>query len=174
MPRAISSALQVELSKPVTRVGYLVELSTSPVLRWCDVGTVNWNGFVWVAYDLQLSGLGGSAERAGNVSLTVQNLDNAAAASLIDADMSSVICDVYQIAPAATAVEDVVHIGRYMLGDMEIEVDSLKAELVPENSLQDFSPRRRIDPSFGFKFALPEGTQIVWENEIYVVEPSDG
>lgn len=170
MGRTVTAALQAELSKPITRIGYLLEFSSLPILRWCDVGDVTWNGFIFSEYDVEVRGLGGSADGASNASLKVQNLDDAAASVFVDMDMGAVTLDVWQVAPAAVALADVVQIGRFMLGDLEIGIDYLTAPLIPERSLDAFSPRRRVDPSNGFKFALPAGTKISWENEIYVVE----
>lgn len=173
MARTIQTSVQSEFDKPVTRVGYLVELSTSPALRWCDLGTLAWGGNTYVAYDFTVRGIVGvGVGRAGT--LEVQNLDDAAAAALVDADMSSVICTIWQVAPAAIDATGVnstpgMKLGEFHIGDMEITLDKLRIQLVATSAMSAFSPRRRVDPANGFYYALPEGTQIAWENEVYVV-----
>lgn len=169
MPRVISTALQAEFDKQITRVGYLVQVNVSPVLRWCNVGSVSWSGFTWNAYDFDLRGVGGSTERVAQPTLKVQNLDSAAAQVFMTADMSTLTLDVYQIAPSATAAGDAVRVGKYFVGYCEIGTDALDVRLVPEVLLDAFSPRRKIDSGAGFKYALPEGTQIAWGNEVYFV-----
>lgn len=164
MPRSISSALQAEFSKPITRVGYLLSISLSPVLQWCSVGTVNWDSKVWVDYSFDIRGIGGDEE----VVLTVQNVDNAVAAAFMDADLAAVDAEVWQVAPAALGSSDVVRVGRFMFGPVDIAPDKMTARLVQENSIDAFSPRDRVDPANGFSYALPEGAKIYWENEVYV------
>src|SRR5574343_333409 len=111
MPRTVSTALQAELDKTITRLGYFISLSTSPVLQMSNVGTQSWNSKVWVDYSFEVTGIG----NAGEVQLRIQNLDSLAAATFMTADMSQVTCDVWQFAPAALAVGDVAKLGRFML-----------------------------------------------------------
>lgn len=169
MPRTISTALQAEFNKTITRVGYLVEFSTTPTQRWCSVGTVSWNGNTWNAYDFELRGAGGAADRVVQPTLKVQNLDSAAAAVFLDANLSNLTAEVWQVAPSAVGTNDPVRLGKYFVGYLEVGLDSLDMRLVPEVLLDAFSPRRRIDSSNGFDYALPQGTQIAWGNEIYFV-----
>lgn len=174
MARTISTALQAELDKTVTRIGYLLELNTSPVLRWCNLGEVTWDSVVWVPYDFELSGVGSADDGPSRASLKVQNLDSAAAAALLDADMAALVLDVWQVAPAATGASDVIRLGRYLVDDLEISTDKLELRLLPEGSVDAFSPRKRIDPSNGFNYALAPGVTIAWESEIYVVGDNRG
>ena len=169
MPRAVSAALQTELSKTITRLGYLLSFSTTPPLRLCNVGAVEWNGLIFIEYDFTLEGAGYDVNGSNPCTLRIQNLDDAVAALFSLADFSAVTCDVWQIAPAAVATADAARLGRYALGECEIGVDWMRLQLEPENALAAFSPRRRVDPSYGFYHALPEGSKIAWENEVYIV-----
>lgn len=169
MPRTISTALQAELDKTVTRLGYLVSLNASPAVRLCDLGTVTWNSLSWSSADIEVRGIGGSTEKLAQPSLKIQNLDDVIGAGLMNADMSSLTVDVYQVAAGALAVGDVVRLGRYFVNSAEIGLDSATVSLVPEVLVDAYSPRRRIDTGSGFSYALPEGTQIAWGNEIYFV-----
>ena len=201
MARAIPATLQAEFDKPVTRVGYLLELSTSPPLRWSDLGTLVWKGNTFIAYDFTVQGLVGSGIGRGGT-LQVQNLDDAAAAALVSADMSALTCSLWAVAPTALddtgpggplsalllenadgltfenddflIIEDnppspVVKLGQFSLGEMEIELDALRLRLIAASAVDAFAPRRRVDTGQGFNYALPEGTQIPWEGDIYVV-----
>lgn len=175
MARGISGDLQIELSKTITRVGYLLEFSgLSQTLRWCDIGNVTWNGNIFVPYEFTISGIGDSVDGNRTPSLKVQNLDNAAAAIFANADMSAAKLTAWQVAPAAVDPEDPVPLGVFMFGDMEIGLDTLSLRLVNELMLDAYAPRRRVDPANGFNYAMPEGTQIAWENEIYIVEHNRG
>lgn len=201
MARSIPATLQAEFDKTVTRVGYLVELSTAPPLRWCDLSTLAWDGKTFVTYDLTVKGISGAGISRGGT-LEVQNLDDAAAAALVNGDMSSVTCSIWAVAPSAmddtgpggslsallledstglmfededylilesSAPSPVVKLGEFGIGSMEIALDKLTLQLVSSNYIESFSPRRRVDVGNGFAYALPEGTQIAWENEVYVV-----
>lgn len=174
MPRSVSAALQIELSKVVTRVGYLLSVNAAPALRWCNLETVNWNGMVFVDYGFEVSGVGGSVDGPAAAVLSVQNLDNAVAAAFAVIDVTTTTVDLWQVAPAATATADVVKLGRYLLGPMQIELERLTVRLIPENSLDAFSPRRRVDQANGFFYALPEYSKIPWESEVYVVGSDRG
>lgn len=167
MARTISTALQAEFDKSVTRVGYLLELNTSPTLRWCDVGQVTWQGNTYVPFDFDVSGVGSGVSKTAR--LEIQNLDSAVAAILLGAQASALICDLWQVAPSATGNADVVRLGKFLFADMEIKLDKLQARLISQSSIDAFSPRRRVDPYNGFNYALPEGAVIAWENDLYIV-----
>ena len=171
MSRSISSPLATEFAKRVTRVGYLVQISGGAYpLNLCDLDTVSWDAKVWSAYSFALSGIGSG----GEAGLEIQNLDSAIASYFSSLDLSSATCDVWQVAPSALGASDVVRLGRYMLGACEITTDRMGVRLIPQRSLTSFSPRRRIDPSNGFNFAIPDGTKIPWESELYIVGDERG
>lgn len=177
MPRTISAALQIEFDKPVTRIGYLLAFATSPALRLCDLGTVDWNPGdgtkVFAQYDFDVSGLGGEDGGPLDGRLSFQNLDNAIAATLLAAPVPTSV-DVYQVAPSATTTADVKRVGRYSLGNIELDPTRLQVSLIAEKSSAAFSPRRRVDPLNGFSYAQPVGSKIAWENEVYIVGSDRG
>lgn len=173
MARTVPAAVQAEFDKSVTTVGYLVEILTSPPLRFCDVATVTHGGKTFIPYDFTIRGLSGSNVARGGV-LEIQNLDDTAASVFVDADMSAVKCNVWQVAPNAADATGAnttpaIKLGEFSLGALDISLDRLTVQLISPASLDAFAPRRRVDPSNGFRYALPDGTQIAWENEIYVV-----
>lgn len=169
MPRTISTALQAEFNKTVTRVGYLVQVNVSPVVRWCNVGTVSWNSNTWSAFDFEVQGFTASADAVAQPTLNVQNLDSSAASTFLNANMSTLSIDVYQVAPSALAVGDVVRLGKFFVSSCEISLDKAQLRLIPEVLMDAFSPRRKIDAGSGFNFALADGTQIYWNGETYLV-----
>jgi hypothetical protein len=177
MSRTVTAALQVELSKTITRLGYLLSFTFpagSPI-RMCNIGTVNWMGSPYIDYDFTLSGIGSAAERTAEPSLSIQNLDSVIAATFIDANFALVTVDAWQVAPAAVStLADVVSLGRYMVGEYDLELEKMTMHLIPEGAIDDFSPRLRVDPANGLKFALPRGKKIPWGSEIYVAGSADG
>jgi hypothetical protein len=168
--RTISAALTAENAKTITELGYLVRFSTPSPIQVCDIGTLVWNSMTFIKFGFKIPGLGGSVDAAQEPSFTAQNLDNSIGAELMNADFSKVICDVWQVSRNATAVSDAVRLGRFMCNGCSITNERIEMRLLAENSLDSFSPRRRIDPYNGFYYALPDGTKIVWENETYMAE----
>lgn len=174
MPRTITAALAVELAKTVTSVGYLIQINASQILRWSNLGDVTYLGVPWVDVDFAIEGLSWDSDRDPECSLQIQNLDNAIAALFLNEAMADVTVDLYQFARGALASGDASQLARFVLGNTKIKLDKLEVPLIGQSSLSEFSPRRRIDQVNGFYFALPRGTQLVWENEILIAEPENG
>jgi hypothetical protein len=168
MPRVISTALQTEHDKTITRVGYLLSITmATSVLQLSNIGDVTWNSKLFINSDFNVSGIGGGSDGR----LTIQNLDKLVGDVFASMDMSNVTCDVYYVAPSAVALSDVKQLGKYSFGDCDIGLDILQVQLIALNA---FSPRRRIDPSFGFYYAMPDGSKITWEGETYIVGQERG
>ena len=173
MPRTITSALQTELSKQITSVGYLMQINGSQILRWTDIGDVTYNSVPWVGVDMDITGLKLDPDRDPECDLSVQNLDSAVAALFLTEAMADVTVDLYQFARGALATGDAAYMFKLVFDSMQIKVDRLTAHLSAYSSLYAFSPRRRVEVSTGFSYALPRGTQIAWGNEIFIVEPDN-
>lgn len=174
MPRSISAALQAELDKTVTQVGYLVQWNTAPLLRWSNLGDLDWASVPWVDFDFTVEGLRFDQERELECTIRTQNLDNAIAGQFLGTQMADVTVDLYQLARGALAAGDPVKLATFAVDSCEIGLAVLEARLVSVASLYAFSPRRRVDLANGFAYALQQGAQVAWENEIFVFEEDRG
>ncbi|MBL0142665.1 MAG: hypothetical protein IPP91_11330 [Betaproteobacteria bacterium] len=173
MPRKISTALDTELAKTITSVGYLIEMVMSSTLRMSNLGTVSWDGYPWVGVDFSLDNMEASEAGRMTPSLAIQNLDSAMAALFLTDNMADVRVTCRQFARGALGVADVVTLFTLAVGEARIGLKEIVIQLVPEMNAA-FSPRRRVDPSFGFSYALPRGSQVAWENEIFTTEAANG
>lgn len=172
--RTLSSALLTELDKTVTEVGYLVQWGTSPVMRWSDLGEITWDSRIWVPVDFTLQGLDFDGEAELSATLTVQNLDSVAAGAFLGAAVPDVAVEIHQFARGALAAGDAPRIAVMAIDGCEIGLDRVTVRLIEQSALSSFAPRRSIDASHGFRFALPAGTMIAWESELFIAEPEDG
>ncbi len=170
MPRIITVALQNELSLPVTRVGYLVQWNGSFPYRWSNIGAVTYNAVPWIDFDFSLTGLEFDPEKEQSATLTAGNLDDAAAAFFLQEVVSDMTVDIYQFAGGALATGDAPKLARLAVGAVSSGLDTTEVQLVSYATSESFSPRRRIDTYNGFNFALPAGTKLPWENQIFILE----
>lgn len=173
MPRDTSAAFDAEIDKPITAVGYLMQINASQTLRWCDIGDQTYMGFPWVDVDMEIKGLRWEIDRDVEFSFEVSNLDNAVAAIFLTEQMADVTVDLWQFARGALADGDAVHIARCVIDSCRIKPDRMEASCSGQASMSAFSPRRRIDSTNGFKFALPRGTVIQWGGETFVTEQEE-
>jgi hypothetical protein len=172
--RAVSTGLQAELDKTVTRIGYLLQINGSEIRRWSNLGDTTYLAVPWAGVDFDISGLRWDTDRDPDCTLKVSNLDSAVAAWFMLEQLQDVTVDIYQFAPAALADGDASYLAKFVFDSCQIKLDVLEARLVAYSSLYAYSPRRRVDSSNGFNFALPKGTQVTWGNEVYIVEPENG
>lgn len=172
MPRSISAALQTKFDAPVTQVFYLLQLNGSQIVRWSNGGDVTVLGVPWVNMDFEIDGLEwrGGALVSGH--LRAQNLDNALGGLFLNEPMADVTVDIHQV--ERNVLSDPQYLGTLVMDDSTINLDFLEAALVSSQSASAKSPRRRVDASNGFHYALPKGTQIAWGNEIFILEPYRG
>lgn len=171
MPRTVSSGLQTELNKPITSVGYLLQINASITMRWSNIGDVTYQGVPWTGVDLVISGLKWDPDRDPECSISVQNLDSAVAALFQTEAMADVTVDLYQFARGALTSGDAVQLARFVFdGRVQIKVDRIEAHLAAQSSLYSFAPRRRVEVSTGFSYALPRGTQIAFGTETLITE----
>lgn len=183
MSRTVSAALSTQLGNPVTSVGYLVEIvSSGKTRRWSNIGQVTWNSLTWYDVDFSIEGLNFDVEVELTAVLKIQNIavlaDEIVRASelfLDDADkLYDVPVTIYQFEREALAVADVPKIAVMAINDAAMEDELVAVSLVEKKSNAMFAPRRRINAAHGMEFALPPGSQILWEQEILILEPEDG
>lgn len=178
MTRAVTAALQAELSKTVTRLGYLARITlsvvagatrSSQVLQWSNLGDVTYAGTLWVGVDLDVQNLKFDANQDPTCSIKVQNLDNQLSAFMLTVDMTDATVELYQFAPAALANGDAVQLALMVVDDCTIDLDYIQMKLVPAAGAYAWSPRRRVDSAYGFGYALPAGSILPWGSETFVL-----
>lgn len=176
MPRKVSIGFQTELSKQVTQLGYLVQITTSQVMRWSNMGAQTYKGVPWIDVDFTIEGLSFRPDQDPRCTLRVQNLDNVAGALFLNEDMADAVIDIYQFSPNALVDGDAPMLVRMVFDGVTIGLETVEAQLQSFSSVNSFSPRRRVDSYGGFNHALPPGTIISWENEQFelVEDQSNG
>jgi len=164
MPRTVTASFQTELEKTITKTGYMVAFNTTPAIQLCNVGSFTWASKLFIEADVIVSGLSwGDNAQGGSVS--IQNLDNTIGAVFMLASIPSILCDIWQVNPNAIGVDDPVKLNTFVITGVDIGLDRVELQLTAQSTLDAFSPRRRIDPYFGFNYAMPDGSKITWENE---------
>lgn len=176
MPRTTSAALDAELAKAITSVGYLVQVGFVATERWSNIGQVTWNALNWLDRPFNIEGLEFSADSALACRMTIANHDDVAGAKFraTTEHMYDIVITLYQFARGALGVLDVPVIASMVINTCTINPERVSLDLGELSTDAQFSPRRRIAPSDGFNFATPAGTVIPWGNEILTVESGNG
>lgn len=170
MPRVINAATQTEYNKTVVDIGYLVQFTMSQIVRWCTYDTVNYAGVPWIQFDFKVEGLRFDPEREPEATLRAQNLDNAVSGLFQNEAIADAAVDIYEVVPLALAAGDAPKLARLYVNGCEITRTEIILKLVSARSAFAVAPRRRIDPSEGFSYAIAPGSQIPWGNEILIAE----
>jgi hypothetical protein len=170
--RSLTTALVAELGLRVTRPGYLVQLSYVTPVFLSTIGTVSWNGNVWSASDVRVSGIGrvgtGVGDRAG---VSMGNTDNAFSALVLNQGASDVPVRVFAVYAGATATGDVVQeFGGVASGaGIDVEQNRVTLNLVTRGSGTLESPRVFINKVGGFTVLQPVGSKITVGQETIIL-----
>lgn len=179
--RTISSALNTELTRNTTSVGYLMNVNfpTASDLNWSNIGAVTWNSISWQDRDFQVIGLNFDVEEQLSATIKIPNLTKSGETlpsdiflgndKLYDAPVT-----IYQFARGALALADVPKIAYLAINGAKINANEVVLTLGEFKLQGGFSPVRKINNTFGFKFCQPPGTRIVWGGEILVVGEKNG
>lgn len=173
MTRTTSAALDTELAKTISEIGYLVQVGTLTPQRWSNIGQVSWNSLTWLDKSFELTGLSFNPDEELSATLTISNHDGTAATLFNNPaeHLYDVVVVVYEFARGALSLLDVPLMGTLTVNSCEITPAKVTLQLRDQNTNAKFSPRRRICPAEGFNFATQEGLVISWNGEIYTVEP---
>ena len=175
MSRTVSVALANELDNPISEPGHLVQVSLTSTLRMSDIGQVTWNALTWLERSFTITGMDWNSDSELKGTLSVANNDGVIGALVtVPAEKAYLLTvTIYYFARGALGVSDVPLMATMAVDSIQVSRDRVIFELTESNTDSRFSPRRRIAPTFGFKFATPAGTVIPWGGEIYEVEPSE-
>lgn len=178
--RTVSSAFNTEIIKTVTSVGYLIDVNfpTASDLKWSNIGAVTWNSVNWLDRDFEVSGLNFDVDDELSCTITIPNLIKAGetypSAIFMGSDkLYETPVTIYQFARGALAVADVPKMAYMVINGAKITIDKVVLSLGEYKIQGGFSPYRKINNAFGFKFCQPPGTKIIWGNEILTVEERD-
>lgn len=182
MSRSTTTAFNDALALTVTSVGYLLQIDLSQgspagvTLRLCDIGDQSYGGYTWSAFDFTVSGFALHLEGLGAkpVTLTMQNLDGAMVALLLNNLVYDTPVTIYQIARGVGSPSDAPVIAEMVIDSAQIGLDVVTLQLLPVATRYAFAPRKRVDASSGLSSAVPEGTRFAWGSEIFTVEYSRG
>lgn len=176
-----SADFNTALTQTVTATGYLVQLtlpgSPTQILRWCDIGTVEYDGQTWQSVDMRVQGYGATLDAFGlkEMTLDIQNLDDSAAAYFLATLSATIPVIVWQMTRTIGSPSvDGVKIAQMAFGGAEIGFDFVKLKLLPTLERYAYAPWRRVDAANGLANATPEGTRITWGNEIFILENRNG
>jgi hypothetical protein len=177
VPRVISAALSAQFAQTVTSVGYLVHIGFSSPVYWSNIGTVQYpsGGQTWTDKSFSIDGLAFDIDREMEATLTIDNLDGAAASLFLAGDrLYDTIVTVYQFDRDALASGDAPKIARMAINSADISLKSVNVRLSEQSAQAAYSPRRRINPTDGFYYATPPGATFSWGGSTIILEDSEG
>ena len=187
MGRETSDAFDAAIAGPVTAVGYLFQIlldqgSPDVSIRLCDIGTFVYNGQTFSAFDFTVSGFSLDLNRMGaeGVVVTLQNLDGAALALLLNNAPYDAPVTIWQVArddvgsPTGVLAGDPIKLLDAVVDGVDIGLDVVQIRLLPTAIRFKYAPWRRVDAANGLANATPEGTRIVWGMETLVMERYNG
>lgn len=180
--RANTSAdFNTALVQTVTATGYLVQLtlpgSPTQILRWCDIGTVQYGGYTWTEQDMKVLGYGASIEGFGtkDMTLEVQNFDDAMMAYLLNNLSASIPVEVLQMTRTIGSPSiDGTKLAVMAFDGAEAAFDFIRIKLLPAIARYTYAPFRHVDAANGLANATPAGTPVPWGNEVFILENYNG
>lgn len=172
--RTLSPAARNAVNAVVTSPGHLIELAfdTSPA-RWSDIGTVSLtDGRIYTGVDMKVDGVAFMGDSVpAQFTVTIGNLDNSIGALLLDNDVASVPVLIYGFDARAIDPADLVSLGNFSITQARIGIDTASITCAP---VFYTAPFLRVDASYGFTHATPDGTEIVWGADRIVLQRTNG
>ena len=171
MPRLIPDSLGTRLDAQITAVGYLLRAYSPGVLSAAasqtiflsDIGDIVNSLGTWTGEDMKVSGAGSE-----NVTVSIQNLNNAMAAYVLNATaLADVMFDLWQFERGDA--EHAVYLGEFRAANARIGLDRVEIALRQFNLQYRYAPTKRIDARNGFHYAMHPGDVITWGNQRIVM-----
>lgn len=169
--RSLTTAAQSAVAGPTTRPLYFVEISLSPVMRYCTYDAVSWAGNVWsgdVPIEVNISGVDGSGRQSA--SIEIGNETGAIGAILLGQIVSDKRVRIWSADASALSDTDPVLVFDGVISSSEVSAESARISLVSQGSRTIMVPRRYIDKAGGFSVLLPAGTKIQVGGETVILE----
>lgn len=170
MPRTLSAGLVTAVERTVTNPGWLIEVDTSPKLRYSTRGTLSYGGYTWVG-GAYLSGIN-EAGLSPSTTLSLPNFDNSASSLALSDLLRDVGVTIYAY------YDDAVASLTYAVELATLLIDSVNSLSTTEAvfSLSTASQAATHVPSVVVGPPLcnhipPPGTKVNWGGTVYVLEP---
>jgi hypothetical protein len=172
MARSLSTPTKNAIAAQLTQPGYLVHIGWAAPVRLSSRGDMTWNGNVYIAAGVMVSGLdwSGSAEQTGSILLN--NAENLYSATALNEGVADVPIDVWLYDGAATATSDPVQLFAGVGDSCSILPQSVTIKVTSTRTRSQFSPRAYITQDNGFSIVPPEGRIISWGGTPYRFERS--
>lgn len=153
-----------------TRPGYLLEIGWSTVSRLTSGDDLAWNGYVWVAADIDVQNLRWSQQGLVAATIKLGNALQQWSALALNEGVAGVPVRIWAFDQAATATGDPVlrldGEGGALLG---VDDDAIMFAVASLRARSLKSPRFRIIAANGFAQLPVAGSTFRWGNERYVL-----
>ena len=177
--RTLTPAMQAATAARITRPLHLVQLDSTPPLRFCTLQTLTLMGASWQEAGLQINGLGGD----GAPSLVFTDPDGAIATAVLQGLLDDVPVTVWAGDAAALADTDPVIVwqgatdgasidpaGRATDGASIDPAGRVTLNLSSAPSIALYAPRLFYGPALGMNTMIPAGAVVKVGDKTYTVE----
>ena len=165
--RTLTPAMQAATAARITRPLHLVQLDSTPPLRFCTLQTLTLMGASWQEAGLQINGLGGD----GAPSLVFTDPDGAIAAAVLQGLLDDVPVTVWAGDAAALADTDPVIVWQGATDGASIDpAGRVTLNLSSAPSVALYAPRLFYGPALGMNTMIPAGAVVKVGDKTYTVE----
>ena len=165
--RTLTPAMQAATAARITRPLHLVQLDSTPPLRFCTLQTLTHMGASWQEAGLQINGLGGD----GAPSLVFTDPDGAIAAAVLQGLLDDVPVTVWAGDAAALADTDPVIVWQGATDGASIDpAGRVTLNLSSAPSVALYAPRLFYGPALGMNTMIPAGAVVKVGDKTYTVE----
>lgn len=165
--RTLTPAMQAATAARITRPLHLVQLDSTPPLRFCTLQTLTLMGASWQEAGLQINGLGGD----GAPSLVFTDPDGAIATAVLQGLLDDVPVTVWAGDAAALADTDPVIVWQGATDGASIDpAGRVTLNLSSAPSIALYAPRLFYGPALGMNTMIPAGAVVKVGDKTYTVE----
>jgi hypothetical protein len=150
--------MPLDVSAPVTRPGYLIEIGFAPVRYFSTRGVQSWGGHTWVSSGWQFSGQ----------QLILPGGDPAMTQLILSQGVVGRAVRVWLFygATASDTNTEVTFVG--VIDGAPSLINDVRLTLFDRAMAVMFAPRQRFRPELGFSVLPQKGLRIEWNNTVIV------
>lgn len=173
--RALSAAQASAILEDVTQPGYLVQIDLASPLRLTTrcgpLGTVTWNGGIFVEASMRLAGVGGPS-----VAIQLIDLDAALTTLILTDTIENKRVRVWGFDGETPSLDDVTPLfdGKGVGAECQTGRGVLTIRAAWHLTEAAYIPRLYCTREAGFSYLPPAGTVVPWGNERFVLERERG
>lgn len=173
--RTLSSTTSTETAKPITRPIHLVEIVTNTVTyRWSSSNDVTYNSATYTGNGVSVSALRNLAGGGQEGQITLPNIDGAAAALVLSADIADKACRIYELSgDGPYSVGDAVLLFEGVC-DCASDINDERVTIDITSAARNMEQTPRILWNLFCHHMPAAGTVIAWAGERYTLEPRSG